>query len=133
MKIPIVRTVLAGALLTSVFSGCVVHEHGRGHVVVRGPVVGTPVVIRETVVIREPIGARVVVTHAPPAPPREIVIVRPGPAHVWIKGGWVWLENGWVWHKGRWELPPQPRAVWVPHRYESHGGSHVWIAGGWRF
>ena len=131
MKINFVRTVLTGALLASVFTGCVVeHRHPR-HVVVREPGVGPRLVVRETVIVREPFGSRVVVTHAPPVPPRDVVIVSPGHDYVWIQGGWVW-QNGWVWHRGHWDRPPQPRAVWVPHRYEFHSNAHVWIAGGWR-
>lgn len=133
MKITFGRTVLTGVALVSLFSGCVVRERGHGHVVVRGVVPAPgPVIIRETVVIKEPIGARVVVTHAPPPPPREVVVVSPGPGFVLVPGNWVW-QGGWVWHKSHWERPPQPRAVWVPHRHEIHGGGHVWIAGGWRF
>lgn len=133
MKITFGRSVLTGVALVSLFSGCVVRERGHGHVVVRGVVPAPgPVIIRETVVIKEPIGARVVVTHAPPPPPREVVVVSPGPGFVLVPGNWVW-QGGWVWHKSHWERPPQPRAVWVPHRHVIEGGGHVWIAGGWRF
>ena len=126
MNMKILSTaLLASAAASSLFlTGCVVEErHPRRAVIVRpAVVVATPV-----------IGTEVIVKTAPPRVRTEVVIARPSPAHVWIAGAWVWSSSAWVWEKGRWELPPKPHAVWVPHRYVFRGGVHVYVHGGWRF
>ncbi len=74
-----------------------------------------------------------VVADAPPAPIVEVQPVCPGPDFVWIGGVWVWGPGGrWEWERGRWDRPPRPGVVWVPHRYETRGGRRVFVRGGWR-
>jgi hypothetical protein len=56
----------------------------------------------------------------PPPPPRhEIVVVRPGPHYVWVRGYWDWRPAyyDYVWVPGYWARPPRPHAVWVAPRY----------------
>jgi len=94
-------------------------------------------VVRERVVYRQApppatTGEEVVVTDAPPPPIVETVTLSPGPAFIWVGGGWVWRGH-WAWERGRWVRPPHPGAVWVPHHYEYRGGVHVFIRGGWRY
>ncbi|MFZ0827806.1 MAG: hypothetical protein WAO02_10325 [Verrucomicrobiia bacterium] len=94
-------------------------------------------VTRERVVYRPApppatVGEEVVVAGAPPPPIVETVAIAPGPAYVWVGGGWVWRGN-WVWQSGRWMRPPHPGAVWVPHQYVYRNGVHVYIRGGWRY
>jgi hypothetical protein len=67
----------------------------------------------------------------PPEPIVEDVTPAPGLGFVWIGGAWAWHDR-WVWEAGRWDRPPHPGAVWVPHRYVVHNGRHVFIQGGWR-
>ncbi len=121
MNMRIVSLSLAAvATMSSLFfSGCVVERHPRRHVVVYEP---APVVVGTEVIVQEP----------PPPPRREVIIARPGPAHVWVPGVWVW-QGRWVWEAGHWALPPKAGAVWVPHRYVLRGGVHVYVHGGWRF
>jgi hypothetical protein len=45
----------------------------------------------------------------------------------WIEGHWSWDGTQWVWLDGRWELPPQPGAVWVPPSFNGR----TWVAGYW--
>ncbi len=117
--------VLSGAALALVLTGCIVEERGYGR---------RHVVVRETVVVPAPgpaPGTEVVVTQAPPPVIVEQVVVRPGPAYLWVPGYYAW--NGrWVWERGHWVLPPRRGAVWVPHRYVYRGGVHVYVHGGWR-
>jgi hypothetical protein len=67
----------------------------------------------------------------PPADIMQSPPSSPGLAYVWVGGSWVW-NGAWVWEPGRWQIPPHPGAVWVPHRYENRNGRHVFIRGGWR-
>src|SRR5437899_810995 len=78
----------------------------------------------------EPDGA-VLVTEAPPAPPPEVIVVRPGPAFVWVPGWWTW-RGRWVWTGGHWVIGPHPRAVWVPGHWHKQGSGYVWARGYWR-
>lgn len=103
---------LGGALLVT---GCVVHDRA----VYRD---SSPVVTSS---------GEVVVTEAPPAPIQETVTVAPGPAYVWVSGGWVWGGGRWRWETGHWARPPRPGAVWRPHHYVYRGGRHYWARGGW--
>lgn len=75
--------------------------------------------------------AEVEVPDDPPPVITETVPVSPAPGYVWVAGAWTW-HGRWDWEAGRWQLPPHPGAVWVPHRYENRNGRHVFIAGGWR-
>ena len=109
--------------------------------VLAGAIPASGCVYRERVVYRQPpaqvvttqsVGTEVTVTEAPPAPIIETVTVSPGPAFIWIGGGWAW-HGRWVWEAGHWAHPPRPGAVWVAHRYEYRNGVHVFIRGGWRY
>ena len=67
------------------------------------------------------------------APPPLILERRPPPPsglHVWIDGSWNWSGQRYSWQAGRYELPPQPGAVWVAARYESD--SHRYTQGQWK-
>jgi len=73
------------------------------------------------------------VAAAPPVAEVDVQPPMPGSGFIWIGGNWVWGPGGrWVWERGRWDRPPHPGAVWVPHRYEYRNGRHVFVRGGWR-
>lgn len=76
--------------------------------------------------------AQVVVRVGPPAP----IVERPGPpphaGYVWIAGYHRWDGGRYVWVPGRYEAPPRPHAVWVPHRWEHRNGGWVMVEGHWR-
>ena len=76
--------------------------------------------------------AEVFVRVGPPLAPREVVVARPGPRHVWIPGYYRWYGSRYYWTSGYWTMPPRPRAVWVPGYWTPRHGGHVWIAGYWR-
>jgi hypothetical protein len=69
---------------------------------------------------------------APPSPPREVVVVRPGAAYVWVPGFHTWNGRTYVWVPGRWAMPPAGMVVWVPGRWVSTSRGYYWIAGHWR-
>ena len=76
--------------------------------------------------------AEVAIRIGPPPPPREVMVVRPSPRHVWIQGHYRWTGNRYVWDRGYWTVPPRDRAVWVPGRWDRRNGGHFWIQGYWR-
>jgi len=110
-----------------ILSGCVVAETPRVHRTVY--VEPAPAVVGPTAGIRLSF-----VAQPPPAPRREVIVVRdrPSPDHVWVNGYWVWRESRHVWVAGHWEHPPRPHAVWVEPRWEHRHEGYVFIAGTWR-
>lgn len=76
--------------------------------------------------------ADVFVRIGPPAPPREVITVRPSPRHAWIPGYYEWRGNRYTWVRGYWTVPPHPRAVWVPGRWVHRHHGYVWVGGYWR-
>ncbi len=76
--------------------------------------------------------AGVFVRIAPPPPPREVVVVRPGPRHVWVPGYYRWHHDHYTWVNGYWSVPPRHRAAWVPGHWVPRRGGYVWVAGYWR-
>ena len=72
------------------------------------------------------------VAHAPPAPRREVVAVRPTRHHVWVGGRWTWKSSRWVWVSGAWKVPPRGKRVWVAPKYERRGGDWIVVRGYWR-
>jgi hypothetical protein len=104
---------------------------GSGYVLVEGswqeatpPAAGAP---------SAPAGQETVVVTVPPPPPnQEIIVERPSPVHVWIRGFWEWRAGRHVWIAGHWELPPREHAVWVEPRWEQRGNGYVFVQGFWR-
>jgi hypothetical protein len=77
-------------------------------------------------------GAEVRVSIAPPPPPREIVVVRPGSRYVRVPGYYRWDGRRYFWVAGYWSMPPRGRTVWVPGGWQYRGGMHIWVEGQWR-
>ena len=78
------------------------------------------------------VNAPVDVPGNPPPLVTETIPPSPGYGYYWIAGAWIWGGNNWAWEPGRWQLPPHPGAVWVPHQYIIRDGRHIFIRGGWR-
>lgn len=78
------------------------------------------------------VAAEVVVKIAPPAPIVETRGVAPGAGYIWIGGYHRWNGTAYVWVPGKWELPPRPRARWVPHHWVHRNGGWVFVEGHWR-
>ncbi|HEY2859662.1 MAG TPA: hypothetical protein VGJ21_14680 [Terracidiphilus sp.] len=76
--------------------------------------------------------AQIYVRVGPPAPIVERRPPPPGPEFVWIAGYHRWDGNRYVWTAGRWDRPPHPHAVWVPHRWVHHDRGWVMVEGHWR-
>jgi hypothetical protein len=72
------------------------------------------------------------VRFGPPRPPREIVVMRPSPRHVWVPGYYRWTGGRYMWSRGYWRVPPRARAVWVPGYWASRRGGYAWYPGYWR-
>jgi hypothetical protein len=68
--------------------------------------------------------------------PPPVVVEHPGPpphpGYVWIQGYHRWDGGRYVWVPGRYEMPPRPHAVWVPHRWVHRHGGWVMVEGHWR-
>lgn len=68
----------------------------------------------------------------PPAPPREMLTVRPGPRYVWVPGHYEWLRGRYVWVSGFWAIPPRRGAAWRPGYWAPRGSRYAWTDGYWR-
>ncbi len=68
----------------------------------------------------------------PPPPPRRVMVVRPGPRHVWVPGYYRWNRGRYLWVNGYWTIPPRPHAVWAPGYWAPRRTGYVWISGYWR-
>ncbi len=81
------------------------------------------------------VGVRVRVLAPPPVLRQEVVVVRPGPGFVWVRGHWDWVPRArnYVWVPGAWVRPPRLHAVWVEPRYERRGRHHFFVGGYWKF
>ena len=74
----------------------------------------------------------VYVRFGPPPRAREVVVVRPGPRHVWVPGYYRYSGARYVWAPGYWAIPPRHRTAWVAGYWAHRPGGYVWIAGYWR-
>lgn len=74
----------------------------------------------------------VVVRVGPPAAVVEHPGPRPHEGYVWIAGYHRWDGARYVWVPGRWDRPPRPHAVWVPHHWVHRRGGYVLVEGHWR-
>ncbi|HEV7509813.1 MAG TPA: hypothetical protein VGS07_33380 [Thermoanaerobaculia bacterium] len=81
------------------------------------------------------IGVSIRVNAPPPVLRQEVVVARPGPDFVWVRGHYDWVggPRGYVWLPGAWVRPPHARAVWVAPRYERRGRHHFYARGYWKF
>jgi hypothetical protein len=68
---------------------------------------------------------------APPAPRHEVVVVRPSPQHVYVKGYWHYGGNEWAWTPGAWVAPPRHNTHWVVAHYKKVHGGWQYVPGHW--
>jgi hypothetical protein len=136
----------AAAIFASLAGGCVIGgsyaEYGHRH---HG-------VIDAAVVVDRPAPVYIAPPPPPPtpvvvyqAPPEQVLVVRtapppiryearprmPAPGFVWVSGYWAVQRGNWVWVAGRWDRPPRPHAIWVPHHWEKRGTEFHLTVGGW--
>jgi hypothetical protein len=70
---------------------------------------------------------------APPAPPREIVTIRPAREAVWVPGYHLYLGRGrYEWVPGHWEVPPGRYTRFMQPRWERRPHGYVYVRGYWR-
>jgi outer membrane lipoprotein SlyB len=77
----------------------------------------------------------VVVQQPPPmpAPPREVVTVRPAREAVWVDGYYLYAGyNRYEWVPGHWEIPPRGYRTYVRPAWQPRGGTYVYVRGYWR-
>jgi hypothetical protein len=79
--------------------------------------------------------AEILVPAPPPPPPRvEVVPVLPADRveiERWQPGHWRWNGYEHVWVEGRYIAGPQPRAEWVPGRWEQRPRGWAYLEGHW--
>src|SRR5258708_5243878 len=77
------------------------------------------------------VGISIRVNAPPPALRQEVVIARPGPDFVWVRGlgegggG----RGGYAWPPGAGVRPPHAHAVWIEPRYEFRRRHHFFARG----
>lgn len=92
---------------------------------------GALISLTAVAIAASPAKSQVYVKMAPPAPPHEVVVVRPGAAYVWTPGFQVWRDGRYVWVPGRWVLPPSGMHAWVPGRWVASPRGWYWVPGHW--
>jgi hypothetical protein len=78
--------------------------------------------------------AEIFIPTAPPPPRVEVVPVLPaGRVEIerWQPGYWRWNGHEHIWVGGRYVARPQPRAEWIPGRWEQRPRGWVYIEGHW--
>ncbi len=78
--------------------------------------------------------AEVYVPMAPPPPRVEVIPVLPRERveiEQWQPGYWRWTGREHVWVEGHYVERPQPRAAWVPGRWEQRPGGWIYLDGHW--
>jgi hypothetical protein len=66
----------------------------------------------------------------PPPSKKKVLIIKPGPDHIWISGYWKWAAGRYFWVKGVW-IKARRGKVWVPGRWVKRGRIWIWIRGRW--
>jgi hypothetical protein len=68
-----------------------------------------------------------------PAPPREVVAVRPAREAIWVEGYYLYVGRGrYEWVPGHWEIPPRGYRTYVRPGWQRQGNTYVYIRGYWR-
>ena len=74
---------------------------------------------------------RLYVREGPPGVRTEVIIERPGPEYVWLRGHWAYAGGGYAWVPGRWERP-DGRRRWVEGRWAHDRKGWFYVEGRWR-
>lgn len=67
----------------------------------------------------------------PPAPVREVVVVRPAPDVVWVSGYYIYESRGYAWMPGHWERPPARYHAFVAPHWQRRQGTYLYVRGYW--
>ena len=74
----------------------------------------------------------IVVVREPPPNRVEVIVVSPGPGHVWVPGFWRWERNDFLWTPGRWMVIRRGYHRWVPGYWRHHRRGWLWVEGRWK-
>ena len=77
-------------------------------------------------------GGRVYVRVGPPVERSEVIVVRPGPDYVYVRGHWGYGGGGYAWVPGRWERPDRAHRRWAEGHWAHDRNGWYWIEGRWR-
>jgi WXXGXW repeat (2 copies) len=77
-------------------------------------------------------GGRVYIREGPPAARTEVIVARPGPDYVWLRGHWGYGGGRYAWEPGRWARPDRPHRRWVEGRWAHDRHGYYWVEGHWR-
>ncbi|MEO6210458.1 MAG: hypothetical protein ABIQ10_10075 [Gemmatimonadaceae bacterium] len=76
-------------------------------------------------------GGRVYIRQGPPPVRREVIVERPGPDFVYIRGHWGYGGGAYAWVPGRWDRP-DGRRRWQEGHWAHDRYGWYWIEGRWR-
>jgi WXXGXW repeat (2 copies) len=74
----------------------------------------------------------VYVARRPPAVRDEVIVARPSPEHVWIKGYWGSRNGEFEWIAGHWARPEPGFHAWVDGRWEHENRGWFFVEGHWK-
>lgn len=74
----------------------------------------------------------VFIARRPPPAREEVIVARPSPEHLWIKGHWGLRNGEFEWIGGRWVRPEPGFHAWVDGRWEHDRRGWVFVEGHWR-
>ncbi|MEO8881708.1 MAG: hypothetical protein ABI446_15050 [Gemmatimonadaceae bacterium] len=74
---------------------------------------------------------RVYIREGPPGERTELIVARPGPEYVWIRGHYAYAGGGYAWVPGRWARP-DGRRRWADGRWAHDRRGWYYIDGHWR-
>jgi hypothetical protein len=74
----------------------------------------------------------VYVDRGPPVDRTEVIIQRPGPDFVWIKGHWRWDGRDYDWVPGHWAAIERGYRSWAPGHWAHHRRGWYYVEGHWR-
>jgi hypothetical protein len=77
-------------------------------------------------------GGRVYIREGPPPAREEVIVRRPGPDYVWIRGHWGYGGGGYTWVSGRWERPERAHRRWADGHWARDRHGWYWVEGRWR-
>lgn len=74
----------------------------------------------------------VYVARRPPRDRDEVIGVRPGPGHIWMRGYWRWEHDDYAWTPGRWAVAERGFHDWAPGRWRHERRGWYYVEGRWR-
>jgi hypothetical protein len=77
--------------------------------------------------------ARVYIREGPPPLRHEVIVARPGPEYIYVRGHWIYGRNGgYAWAPGRWLRPEGARRRWEEGQWVHERRGWYYTEGRWR-